>query len=111
MNAFKLYIDGLRVSAIIGILDFERESEQNIVIDAVIEYFKDGDHFVNYKYVAETIESNLKKREYGLIEDALKDIMIRIKEDYPMISSIRMKISKPDILENCVVGVERYKKY
>ena len=111
MNAFKLYIQDLKVSAIIGILDFERKSEQNVVIDAQIEYFKDGDHFVNYKYVAETIESNLKKREYGLIEDALKDIMIRIKEDYPMISSIRMKISKPDILENCVVGVERYKKY
>jgi dihydroneopterin aldolase len=111
MNAFKLYIEDLRVFAIIGILDFERENEQNIVINAEIEYFKDGDHFVNYKYVAQSIESNLKKRKYGLIEEALKDVMIRIKEDYPMISSIRMKITKPDILENCVVGVERYKKY
>jgi dihydroneopterin aldolase len=111
MNAFKLYIEDLKVSAIIGILDFERENEQNIIINVQIEYLKDGDHFVNYKYVAETIESNLKKRKYGLIEDALKDIMIRIKEDYPTISSIRMKISKPDIIKNCLVGVERYKKY
>jgi len=111
MNVYKLYIEKLRVEAILGILESERENEQTILVDATIEYKKEGDHFVNYAYVVDTIEKRLKYKKYGLIEDALKDIMLRLKEDYPMIDSIKMKISKPDILKNCVVGVERYKEY
>ncbi len=111
MTAYKVYISDLQVDAIIGILESEREKRQRVVADVIIEYLLEDNHYVNYANVASKIENLLIKKQYGLLEDALKDMMIRIKEDYPAITSIRMKLSKPDIVENCVVAVERYRKY
>ncbi|RUM66812.1 MAG: dihydroneopterin aldolase [Sulfurospirillum sp.] len=106
MSLNKIYIEDLKVNAIIGILDKERENEQEIIANIVIEYIREGSYFINYAHVASLIEEKLKQMKYGLLEDAIKDMMLHIKEDYPSAKSIKMKLSKPQIIDNCTVSVE-----
>ncbi len=111
MKLYRLTIEDLVFDAIIGILESEREIAQRVQIDAKIDYFRGDDCFINYANAADLIIRRMKKKEFGLIEDALEDICLHLKEDYPSIKEIRLKISKPDILENCTVGVEVLKIY
>ena len=111
MSVHKIYIEDLQVDAVIGILEKERSDPQRLIVNVVIEYIRESDYFINYAHVAELIEERLQMRKYGLLEDAIKDIMLHLKEDYLPIKSIKMKISKPDILENCIVGVELFTQY
>ncbi len=111
MSVHKIYIDDLKIDAIIGILEEERTTPQRLIVNVVIEYHRESDYFINYAHVVELIQERLQNKRYGLLEDAIKDIMLHLKEDYLPIKSIKMKISKPDILENCVVGVELFTQY
>jgi len=106
MSLNKIYIEDLKVDAIIGILEKEREKEQELIANVVIEYIRDGSYFINYANVALLIEERLQQMKYGLLEDAIKDIILHIKEDYPCAKYIKMKLSKPHILDNCIVSVE-----
>jgi dihydroneopterin aldolase len=110
-NLFTIYIEALEVEAIIGILDFERTRMQKIVVDCAISYERSDDAFINYAEVVKRIESMLVEGEYGLIEDALVQIIAEIKKCYPMINSIKLKLCKPDILSNCTVCVEKSSTY
>ncbi len=111
MSVHKIYIDDLRLDAIIGILEEERTISQRLIVDVVIEYVRESDYFINYAHVVELIKERLEIKRYGLLEDAIQDIMMHLKEDYLPIKSIKMKISKPDIIKNCVVGVELFTQY
>jgi len=106
MSLNKIYIEDLKIDAIIGILEKEREKEQEIIANIVIEYIREGSYFINYANVALLIEEKLKQMKYGLLEDAIKDIMLHIKEDYPSAKFIKLKLSKPQIIDNCIVSVE-----
>ncbi len=111
MRSHKIYIEDLRVKAIIGILEKEREKEQEIVANVVIEYIRENDYFINYAHVVALIEEKLIEKKYGLLEDAIKDLILHIKEDYLPITAIKMKLSKPQIIDNCVVSVELFEKF
>jgi dihydroneopterin aldolase len=107
----KIYIKDLKVRAIIGILDFEREKEQLIVANIVIKYKKSKKMFINYVDVTNLIDKMLKNNKYGLIEDAIDDIIDAIYQDFTMIKSIKLRLDKPEILNNCIVGVEHFRKF
>ncbi len=98
-------IEDLEFKTIIGLLDFERIEEQRVIINCSItyEYKKD---FINYAEVAEMIESSIKEYKFELIEEALEFLFKHLKENFPLIKTLRLKLSKPDILSNCVVSLE-----
>jgi len=50
------------------------------------------------------IGSNFKK---FYLQEALLDLEEQITGNYPAIHSLKLKISKPDILKNCTVGLSR----
>ena len=100
-----IHIESLQIDAIIGLLDFEREREQRICIDLEAVYAYDQKLFINYADLVEVIEKQIKKAHYLLLEEALLDLKEQIIEAYPAIETLKLKITKPDILKNCTVSL------
>jgi dihydroneopterin aldolase len=101
-------IENLTFQAIIGILDFEREEPQDVIINLSIEY-NFNDKFINYAEVSHLIKKRVIKKRFLLIEDALADLSKKLKKEFSQISSLKLKITKPSILPDCMVSVsEKY---
>ncbi|MCH9814332.1 MAG: dihydroneopterin aldolase [Epsilonproteobacteria bacterium] len=107
---YQISIEELQVKAVIGILDFERTSVQSILINCDIVYDKIDKNYINYAEVATLIEKMLQEKKYGLLEDALDEISTAIIEGFIGIKSVALKLSKPEILDNCRVSVELFRK-
>lgn len=102
----KISIEKLTFKCIIGILDFERIKKQRVVIDIFFEYdFLNKDSFIDYSKVAAKVEKTMKEKKFELLEDAIATIEKQLKKKYP-IKNLKIKISKPDILKNCIVSLE-----
>ena len=97
-------ISNLSFNAIIGLLDFERVTEQKVLVDCQIEYEYTSD-FIDYSVVATIIEDEIKAEKFELIEEALLHLESKIHSKFPTISILQLKITKPDILNNCSVSV------
>jgi dihydroneopterin aldolase len=108
---YKIYINQLKILAIIGILEKERLNSQSIIVDCEIQYKRDDSDFVNYAEISDLIKNLLISKKYFLLEDALDEITKEIKGKFTTIKSIKLKLSKPEILPNCIVAVENFKKY
>ncbi|MEA3418648.1 MAG: dihydroneopterin aldolase [Campylobacterota bacterium] len=102
-----IHIESLQIDTIIGLLDFERDMEQRVIIDLEASYIYDRTEFINYADLAEMIEVRIKKQCYELLEEALLDIKEQILKAYPAIKTLQLKISKPDILHNCTVALSK----
>ncbi len=103
----KVNIENLTFSCIIGILPFERETKQRVIINISFEYFykDDGLSFIDYSEIATFVENTMIEKQFQLIEDAILFIRKELKNKYE-IKNLKVKISKPDILSNCTVSVE-----
>ncbi|CAM3839276.1 dihydroneopterin aldolase [Arcobacter cloacae] len=101
----KIEISNLTFKCIIGILDFERIKKQKVVINLSFEYNFSNDDFINYATVAELVEKTMKKEKFLLLEDAILHLETLLNNSYN-ISNLKIKISKPNILKNCVVSLE-----
>jgi len=100
----KIHIEDLTFTCIIGILDFERKNTQKVIINVEIEYDFDND-FINYAEVANLIKKTLINQKFLLIEDALKDLTLQLKNKFSKINTLYLKITKPSILPDCIVSV------
>ena len=99
-----IFIEDLKFQAIIGILDFEREKPQDVIINLEIEYnYKD--EFINYAEVATHIKKSMILEKFLLIEDALSSLSKSLKKEFQQILSLNLKITKPSILSDCQVSV------
>lgn len=103
-------IKDLEFETIIGILDFERTTKQKVRVNCSIEYTYEHD-FLNYALIAEHIESEMIDHKFELIEEALLSLKCSLKEEFQLISTLFLKISKPDILANCEVSLSETFKY
>ena len=103
-------IKDLTFNTIIGILDFERTTKQRVCINCSITYDYDQE-FLNYALIAEHIENEMHRHEFALIEEALISLKSSLKENFSLISILFLKISKPDILDNCEVSLSETFKY
>ena len=100
-----IHIDALKFSAIIGLLDFERITAQDVIVDATIDYCYKNSNFINYAEVIAIIEAEIIEKKYELLEDALADITKLLIVKYPQIKEIALKISKPNIIPNAEVAL------
>jgi len=101
----KIEISNLTFKCIIGILDFERVKKQKVMIDLSFEYEFSKDNFINYADVAILVERTMKKEKFLLLEDAILHLETLLNNSYN-ITNLKIKISKPNILKNCVVSLE-----
>lgn len=107
---FKISIENFNISTIIGILEDERENEQQIIVNLEIDY-QLREEFLNYSKVIEIVEELFIQKEYYLIEDALVEIPTILKDIFYTISNIKLKITKPDIVKNADVSVSTEKSF
>ncbi|MDD2357419.1 MAG: dihydroneopterin aldolase [Thiovulaceae bacterium] len=106
----KVYIEDLRFTCIVGILDFERITLQDVIINLELEYtYKTK--FINYAEVAELIKFTMQEQKFELLEEALLYLFTLLKEHYKNITTLFIKIKKPSILTDCVVSVSDFKDY
>ena len=107
----KIHIQNLEFKTIIGILEEERKTPQRVIVDAKITYDYKNDCFIDYAKVVEFLKDETIRMAYHLIEDALLDLGEKLKFFHPQIHSIKLKITKPDIIENAIVGLSYSKKF
>ena len=101
----KIHIEGLEIFCIMGVLDFEREHQQRVLLDLEIEYCFEGEGFLDYSKIASRLEAHLKREKYLLLEEALLGVKKMLFTDFPEIETLYLKLSKPDILPQCSVAL------
>ena len=106
----RIHIEDLKFQCIIGILDFERVTPQDVCINLTIDY-EYQDKFINYADVTFLIKERLIEEKFQLIEDALSHISSLLKETFPQINRLNLKITKPSILPDCKVSVSNIYKF
>ena len=99
-----IHIEDLKFQCIIGILDFERTQEQDVIVNLEIDYTYNSE-FINYADVAALLQDTMQKEKFLLIEDALEHLSSLLKINFSNIILLNLKITKPSILPNCKVSV------
>jgi dihydroneopterin aldolase len=107
----KILIEDLTFDTIIGILEHERSTPQQVRIDCIIDYPYADAHFINYAEVAQIIETTMNDKQFELIETALEVLTATLKSDFPLIQELSLTIRKPEILPHCNVGVQHTKQF
>lgn len=103
-----IHIEALTCDVIIGLLDFEREKPQRVIIHLEADYPYDNEAFIDYADIVLLIEEKLKNERYKLLENALLGLKEVIYTTYPQLRSLHIKIAKPDILHNCSVALSKH---
>lgn len=106
----KVQIEDLKFQTIIGILDFERTSAQDVIINLSLDY-NYADEFINYADVSALIKNNMQTQKFLLIEDALLYLQDSLKKEFNKINTLELKITKPSILPDCKVSVSLFKDF
>ena len=107
-----LSIEGLKVDAIIGVYQWEREVKQSVIIDLVLEIkstrsgFEDSIEFaVDYVAVSDMVANLAQSSSFLLIESLAEAIAGKLLKEFA-IRSIRLKLSKPSAIQNAAnVGI------
>ena len=104
----KIHIENLSFNCIIGILDLERIKKQKVIVNLSFKYDYKEDSFVNYAEVALLVEKTMKEKEFMLLEEAILFIEELLYKTYKNqnLNSLLLKITKPNILKNCIVSLE-----
>ncbi|WP_104696901.1 MULTISPECIES: dihydroneopterin aldolase [unclassified Helicobacter] len=103
-DTFSIIIEKLEFDTIIGILPSERKNPQRIIIDAIFEY--QDKNFLDYVLVKDKIKELFITNKYFLLEDAIKDISSSLKKEFFCLKTMKISIKKPDILDDCIVGIK-----
>ncbi|MDP3266425.1 MAG: dihydroneopterin aldolase [Sulfuricurvum sp.] len=101
-----ILIEDLTFDAIIGILDSERITPQQVIIDCIIGYEYEQNSFINYAEVTSHIQESVQKNQFFLIEEALQSLGLSLKKQFSSLHTLSLTLRKPDILSNCTVGVQ-----
>ena len=100
----KIEITDLTFKCIIGILDFERIKKQKVIINISFEYDYSKDLFIDYSEISALVKKTMKKQKFLLLEDAILYFESLLQNSYK-ITNLKIKISKPNILKNCIVSL------
>lgn len=100
-----IHIEDLRFEAIIGILESERLCPQIVSLHVTITYDYNERSFIDYANVCSLIETHMQTAKYFLLEEAIEGIYAKVLHFYPFLTKITIKITKPTILPNALVGV------
>ena len=102
-----IHIEDLTFDVIIGLLDFERDRPQRVIINLEASYDYSDDQFIDYADMVLLIQNELKEKRYELLENALLGLKELLTTTYPQLQTLALKISKPDILAQCTVSLSK----
>lgn len=109
----KVIIEGLRVDAVIGVFDWERQILQPVLVDLElgcdIRQAAQTDHLehaVNYKAVCEQVSQLIIDTKAQLLERLAETIAAHILAEYPAVSQVKLTVRKPTAIANTsAVGI------
>lgn len=105
----QIQIENLKFNCIIGILDFERLKPQEVIINIKFDYdYKDASTFIDYSKVVNEVELIMSEEKFELLEEAIIYLEKYLYKTYE-IKNLYLKISKPNILTNCIVSLTNKK--
>jgi dihydroneopterin aldolase len=102
-----IHIEDLTFDVIIGLLDFEREKPQSVIINLQATYDYSDEQFIDYADIVFLIQNKLKEERYELLENALLGLKKVLYIAYPQLTSLTLKISKPNIIPECTVSLSK----
>jgi 7,8-dihydroneopterin aldolase/epimerase/oxygenase len=102
-----IHIEDLTFDVIIGLLDFERDKPQRVIINLEASYEYSDDEFIDYANMVLLIQNELKEKRYELLENALLGLKEVLYTTYPHLQALSLKISKPNILAQCTVSLSK----
>ena len=102
-----IHIEDLTFDVIIGLLDFERDRPQRVIINLQASYDYNSYQFIYYADMVLLIQNELKEKRYELLENALLGLKEVLTTTYPDLQTLSLKISKPDILSQCTVSLSK----
>ena len=100
-----IHIQKLHFETIIGLLDFERTTPQEVILDITLTYTYAEGVFVNYATIAEALSKHIQTQQYLLLEEALLGMKALLLQSVPQMEKLSLKITKPHILPNCHVAL------
>ena len=108
----KLLIENLEIDTFIGAYESERKKKQKIIIHLEIFLNKNSKFntdnladIVDYSQFRRIIIETVKNKKFNLIETLAHTIIGKIKKN-SQIKGIKLKITKPDIFQDCSVSYE-----
>ena len=104
-NIFKISLKDFKICTIIGILEFERENKQDIIIDLEILYR--NIEIVDYSLLHSLIIDIFNKNQFYYLENALDFVLDSIKSNFKYLISIDMTIKKLNIFDDCIASVSK----
>lgn len=110
----KVLIEGLRVNAVIGVFEWERQIEQPVLIDLVMSVdtraaalSDDIQDAVNYALVAEQVAELTKSLKPQLIETLANKMAELILNNFSAVQAVQVKVKKPLAVKGAqAVGIE-----
>jgi dihydroneopterin aldolase len=106
-----IHIEALAFDVIVGLLDFERDRPQRVIIDLEASYDYTDENFIDYADMVFLIQNELKEKRYKLLEEALLGVKNILYATYPQLKTLTLKISKPNILPDCSVALSNRWKF
>jgi len=106
-----IHIEALTFNVIIGLLDYERDRPQRVIIDLDASYDYSDENFIDYADMVFLMQKELREKRYKLLEEALLGIKNVLYSTYPQLKTLSLKIAKPDILSECSVALSNSWKF
>ena len=106
-----IHIESLTFDVIIGLLDYERDRPQQVIIDLEASYNYIDGQFIDYADMVLLIQNELEEKRYELLENALLGVKSLLSTTYPQLETLSLKISKPHILTQCNVALSNAWKF
>ncbi|MCX2716875.1 dihydroneopterin aldolase [Helicobacter sp. MIT 21-1697] len=111
MEHITLHIENLLCEAIIGVLENERHTPQQLLVEAHITYMYKQEQYLDYTLISEMISHHLQINAYELLESALLGVIDELKTQFNVITRITLCIKKPQILAPLIVGASVTKTF
>ena len=109
----KIHIKDLTIQVIIGILEHERITPQEIKIDLCLDCdlstAASNDNIVdtiNYAHVCKLVENICYETNFYLIEKLAQEITLRLLTSFHDLQAVDITIYKPHAIKNATVGIQ-----
>jgi dihydroneopterin aldolase len=107
-----VFIEDLRIDAVIGIYDWERKIRQTLSFDVEMAFDNtrpaagdDIDLTLDYKAVSKRLQAFVEASSFGLVETLAEHCAAIVREEFG-VSWVRLKLSKPGAVRGAkAVGV------
>lgn len=114
----KIFVNDLKVECIVGILPFEREKTQPLLVSMELETSLEEagrtgalDKSIDYALLSERVKSYIVERKAGLLEELAVELCDLIEKEFKP-ESVKIRLNKPNAVADAKsVGIEIFRNF